>query len=262
MDALSLWRQLFSRSRKQISFDIEHCSPLTVRKMLLDIRTPASILDGIARVYCDDEDILCDLVRCPNLSETTLAFIALAGPEEIKEFISRTRVLDVVMADDVPDTPEPALPGQQKPRTLPGNKKLNVLQQIQRMTTPQKLKLAMTGAKDARGLLVRESNKQISMSVLENARITDGEIEFFSKATNLHEDILRKIGTHPEWAKKYAIVQSLVNNPKTPPGVALPFVNRMTDRDLGLLEKNRNVGEAVRTAARGLLLKRKKKQLR
>jgi hypothetical protein len=48
-----------------------------------------------------------------------------------------------------------------------------------------------------------------------------------------------------------------VNNPKTPVGVSLPFVNRLPDRDLGILEKSRSVPEAVRTASRNLIIKRK-----
>ena len=68
--------------------DVEHCAPIALRAVILDVRTPAPILDRIAQVYCDDEEILRDLVRCPNLDETTLAFIALTASEEIKNFIS------------------------------------------------------------------------------------------------------------------------------------------------------------------------------
>lgn len=126
-----------------------------------------------------------------------------------------------------------------------------------RMATPQKIKLALTGAKEARSILIRESSKQIALSVLENPRITIGEIEFFAKSQNLSEDVIRKIGTNSEWSKKYSIAVALINNPKTPVGVSMQFVSRMQDRDLGILEKSRNVPEAVRTASRNLLIKRK-----
>jgi hypothetical protein len=135
--------------------------------------------------------------------------------------------------------------------------KLNIMQAVNRMTTPQKIKLALAGGKDARSLLIRESNKQIAAAVLENPRITDGEIDFFSQSTNLSEDIMRKIGTNFEWTKRYSVARALVNNPKCPAGIAVGFVGRMNDRDLGLLEKSRNVSEAVRAAARGLVAKKK-----
>jgi hypothetical protein len=259
MDAGELWKYIIvrRRKRKQLPLDIENCSPITLRNIILDVHTPASVLDTIAQVYSDDEYLLRDLVRCPNLDETTLAFIALTASDEIKSFISGTRVMDLVVVEE-PATAAAvhAAPGAGKQN--PGEKKkFNVVQAVQKMTNPQKIKLALSGGKEARGLLIRESNKQVSTAVLENPRITDGEVEFFAKSTNLGEDIMRKIGTNGEWTKKYAVAQALVNNPKCPPGVAVGFVSRMTDKDLALLEKSRNVSEAVRSAARGLAVKRK-----
>ena len=188
-----------------------------------------------------------DLVRCPNLSETTLAFIALTASDEVRNFISGTRVVDVVMGD--------AAGGAEQDQGA--KKKLNVTQIIHKMTPSQKIKLALTGAKDARGILIRESSKIIALGVLANPRITIGEVEFFAKSTNLNEDVIRKIGTNSEWSKKYSVASALVNNPKTPVGISLGFVNRMTDRDLGFLEKSRSIPEAVRSMARQLVIKRK-----
>jgi hypothetical protein len=247
MDPQSTWTLIFARSRrKQLSLDIEHCSPIAIQNIILDVHTPDSILERIAQVYCDNEDILKDLVRCPNLSETTLAFIALTASDEMKTFISGTRVLDVVMGD------EAAGEGRAGEK-----KKLNVQQIIIRMSPAQKIKLALTGAKDARGLLIRESSKIIALSVLANPRITTGEVEFFAKSQNLSEDVIRKIGSNAEWTRKNNVVSALVFNPKTPVGISLPFVNKLNDRDLGILEKSRNVPEAVRTAARNRILKKK-----
>jgi hypothetical protein len=102
MDVQELWKYILAkkRKRKQLALDIEHCSPITLRNIILDVRTAPEVLDQIAQVYSDDEYLLHDLVRCPNLSETTLAFIALTASDEIKNFISGTRVLDLVVYDE------------------------------------------------------------------------------------------------------------------------------------------------------------------
>jgi hypothetical protein len=72
MDPQSKWTLIFARSRKkQLPLDIEHCSPIALHNIILNVHTPDSILERIAQVYFDSEDILKDLVRCPNLSETT-----------------------------------------------------------------------------------------------------------------------------------------------------------------------------------------------
>lgn len=249
MDQPSIWKVIFAkRFRRQLPLDVEHCSPIALRAIILDVRTPADILDRIAQAYSDDEELLRDLVLCPNLDETTLAFIALTASEEIKQYIAQTRVLDIVMGEPSgDDTAEPKGKG----------KKLNIQQIIQRMSPSQKIKLALTGAKDARGMLIRESSKIIALSVLANPRITIGEIEFFAKSPNLNEDVIRKIGTNAEWTRKNTVVSALVNNPKTPVGVSLPFVNRLQDRELAVLEKSRSIPQAIRAAARGLIIKRK-----
>lgn len=253
MDSYSRWKFVLVRKhrRKQLPLDLQHCSPMTLRNMILDVHTPAGVLDQIALAYADDEYVLRDLVRCPNLSETTLAFISLTASDDIKSFIAGTRAMDLVVYEE----PKEAA-GQTRP-AAGGKKKLNVIQSINKMTTPQKIKLALSGSKDARGTLIRESNKQVSTAVLDNPKITDNEIEFFAKSTNLSEDCMRKIGTNSDWTKKYSIAHALVNNPKCPPGIAVQFVTRMMDKDLALLEKSRNVSEAVRAAARGLVAKKK-----
>jgi len=115
----------------------------------------------------------------------------------------------------------------------------------------------VAGGKDARSLLIRESSKMIALAVLENPRITAGEIEFFAKSTNMSEDVIRKIGTNSEWSKKISVASALVNNPKTPVGISLGFINRLSVRELGILEKSRNVPAPVRTAAKNHLAKKK-----
>jgi hypothetical protein len=249
MDEYTRWKIILAkRFKRQLPLDIEYCSPISIRAILLDVRTPAHILDRIAQAYCDDEEVMRDLVRCPNLDETTLAFIALTASDEIKSFIAGTRVLEVVFGE--------AAPGG-KTEQATEKKKLNVMQIIQRMNVSQKIKLSMSGAKEARGLLIRESSKIIALGVLANPRITIGEIEFFAKSTNLSEDVIRKIGTNTEWTRKPVIASALVNNPKTPVGISLGFIPRLSTRELGILETSRNVPEAVRSAARNLLIKKK-----
>ena len=215
--------------------------------MRVDELALGGVLDQIAQAYYNDEDILRELVRCPNLDETTLAFIALTASDEMKGFISATRGVEVVTGEGTEGQGQPE--GEKK--------KLNTQQIILKMTPSQKIKLALTGAKEARGMLIRESSKMIALSVLANPRLTIGEVEFFAKSANLNEDVIRKIGTNAEWTRKNIVVSALVANPKTPVGISLPFVNRLSDRELGILEKSRNIPEAVRTAARNRLIKRK-----
>ena len=249
MDPRAAWNAIHSRFRvKQLPLNVDHCSPIALHSILLDKHTSDAILEQVAHVYTDDEGVLRDLVLCPNLSETTLAFIALTASDEIRTFIASTRVVDVV-SDETGAGSGKEAEGEKK--------KLNLTQLVLKMTPSQKIKLALTGAKEARGLLIRESSKMIALSVLGNPRITINEVEFFAKSTNLSEDVIRKIGSNSEWTRKPSIVSALVSNPKTPVGISLGFIPRISERELGILERSRNIPEVVRTAARNMLIKKK-----
>jgi len=257
MESSPTWQIIFKKKFKRLlPLDVENCSPIALRHIVLDVNTPASILDSIAQTYSDDEDLMRDLIRCHNLDEVTLAFIALTGSEELKSFITGTRVMDLVVYD--PDAAAMAVSSPEEIKPAPGEKKkLNLTQLVIKMNPSQKIKLAITGAKEARTMLIRESSKMIALAVLANPRLTIGEVEFFAKSTNLSEDVVRKIGSNAEWSKKSTIVSALVNNPKTPVSISLGFVNRLTERELGSLEKSRNIPAALKSAARSHLMKKK-----
>jgi hypothetical protein len=67
------------------------------------------------------------------------------------------------------------------------------------------------------------------------------------------EDALRVIARNREWMKNYSITHALILNPKTPPAIAMRYIPKIKKRDLGLLAKNKNVPEAVRTMAKKLV---------
>jgi hypothetical protein len=118
----------------------------------------------------------------------------------------------------------------------------------------KRLKLAMRGTRDQRAVLIRDSNKMVSIAVLSSPKVTDSEIESFARMANVSEDVLRVIAANRQWTKNYTVTAALAKNPKTPPSITLPLVGRLNERDLKGLSTDRNVPEGVRIAARKLLL--------
>jgi hypothetical protein len=90
------------------------------------------------------------------------------------------------------------------------------------------------------------------MSVLENARITDGEVEQIARSRSVVEDAIRKIAKNNEWLKNYKVIYALATNPKTPPALAMRFLPSLNKKDISLLEKSKSVSEAVRSMAKKL----------
>ncbi|VAX28364.1 hypothetical protein MNBD_NITROSPIRAE03-1728, partial [hydrothermal vent metagenome] len=72
------------------------------------------------------------------------------------------------------------------------------------------------------------------------------------------DDALRYIFKKKDWIRKYNIVLSLASNPKTPIGVSMPLITRLRMHDLIILEKNKNIPEAVRNAIKRYIKLRKK----
>ncbi len=132
-----------------------------------------------------------------------------------------------------------------------------LLQRIQHLTVAQRIQLALKGGREIRGILIKDTNKEVMVSVLENQKITETEIENIARNRSVPDEILRRISRNREWMKSYAVVHALVTNPKTPPGVSVTLVSDLKVRDLVILEKNKNVPEVVRSAAKRLLVIRK-----
>ncbi len=130
---------------------------------------------------------------------------------------------------------------------------------VQNMKVSEKLKLALMGNKEARGLLIRDSNRLVSSAVLKSPRITESEIDSISKSRSVSDDIIRQIASSKDWTKNYNIKLNLVNNSKTPVGDSIRFLNFLRERDLRSVARSKNVPNPVSTAARKLIQKREEK---
>jgi hypothetical protein len=126
----------------------------------------------------------------------------------------------------------------------------SAFKKILELNTAQKAILAMKGGREERLILVRDTNKVVSLSVLKNPRITDGEVESIAAMRNVSEEILRNVGINREWSKNYAVMALLVRNPRTPPSISTNFVGRLNNKDLKHISGDRNVPELVRKMAK------------
>jgi len=124
------------------------------------------------------------------------------------------------------------------------------LQALAKMTFPQRLKAAMKGTREMRAVLIRDPNKLIASSVLSSPKVSVPEVEAFALMQNVSEDVLRIIGSNRAWLKSYGVVLGLTKNPKTPLGLSLTLMQRLTTKDLAKLSVDRNVAEPLRIAAR------------
>jgi hypothetical protein len=132
----------------------------------------------------------------------------------------------------------------------------NLAAEIQAMSIGERLKLALKGNRDARTLLIRDSNRIIQRFVLQNPRITEDEIVSLAKNRSVDRELLAIVCKKKEWLTNYQVRLALVTNPKTPMAVAVRLVPLLLPRDLRQLAKSKNVPIAVNGVAKRLVIER------
>jgi hypothetical protein len=191
----------------------------------------------------------------PEVSDVMRAFFAARGvnaaavpPEDTGDDLDAP-LLDAPLLDtpdEAPGEPEAAKEGGGSAAVL------STLPIIDR------IKLATKGSREQRAQLIRDSNRMVSTAVLSSPKVNESEIEAFAKMANVSEDVLRIIGANRTWMKNYGIAHGLARNPKTPPGISMQLLHRLSVRDVKAVTTDRNVPEMVRLAARRLMSRAQK----
>ncbi len=127
------------------------------------------------------------------------------------------------------------------------------------LTVSEKIKMGLTGDKEWRSIMMKQSNKLIQGAVMKNPRISDGEVLMVAKAKTSSDDLIRIILLNKDWLKNYEIKKALLAHPKTPPPKALRFVSFLTMKDIKELAKSKQLSNIISNAIRKELAFRIKK---
>jgi hypothetical protein len=119
----------------------------------------------------------------------------------------------------------------------------------------ERVKLAMKGSREQRAALIRDPNRLVTAAVLSSPKLTEAEVEQFTKLGNVSDDVLRIIGHNRAWLKNHAVVMGLCKHPRTPPAISMQLVRRLSDRDLKMLAVDRNIQEGLRLLVRKIVQK-------
>ncbi len=244
--------------------------------------------DTVARIAGEASEKLCDLISQNQLrllrSEALLRAV-LGNPRALKSTVDETADFAVrsgVRLEDVPALVEArrrifgeeaaAAPAEETPsaeqivetfavaeeggQPIEEGKRLTFTQQVMKMSISQKIKLATLGNKEARTILLRDSNKLVAMAAIQSPRITDGEVLAMANNRTAQDDVLRYICSNREWLKNYQLKLSLVKNPKVPLPTAMRFLPLLRDTDVRELSRSRNVPSGVQNMARAMVAKR------
>lgn len=105
-------------------------------------------------------------------------------------------------------------------------------------------------------LLVRDANRIVASAAVRSPLMQEPEVVLIARNRNVSDEVLRVIGSSPEWMKSYSVKKNLVENPKTPPNIATKLVQHLRENDLRQISRSKNVTGAVQEAARRHLSRR------
>ena len=216
-----------------IGIDFSNASKEVI-ELLIEDASETSIFEEIAKANMNRPEILTLLLENPDI------------PDEVRQQVSGALQVPVKARSEIV-----------KVKKSPEVRTQTILQKIQKLSVSNKIHLALRGGKEIRSILLRDPSKEVVLTVLENPKLTDTEIELISKSRSIPDEVLRKITKKKEWMRNYNVILGLVTNPKTPPGISVVLVNELKTRDLAILEKNKNVIEGVRATAKKILRARK-----
>src|SRR5262249_22634801 len=116
-----------------------------------------------------------------------------------------------------------------------------VFKQILRMSPAQRLRAALRAGREARQILIRDTNRIVSSAVLRNPRLTEEEIVGYSAQKSLPDEIFRLIGSSRTWMSNYSVMHNMIRNPKTPVAIAMNNIGRLHTRDLQNICRDKNI---------------------
>jgi hypothetical protein len=212
--------------------------------------------DFTARILGGDEaesteSLAADFALALGATDSASSETPVSSEDIFKQFIEET-------SDS--ETPVDAPAEQTAEEPVEEAKKGSLYSQILGMKMSHKIKLALTGNKEARSLLVKDSNKMVCLGVLKNPRITDGEIITIANSKSAIEDLLRNIASNSQWTRHPAVKSALVHNAKTPVALSLKFIPYLRDNEIAQLSKSKGVPGAIQIAAKRMMTQKASKR--
>jgi len=235
---------------------------------ILFVDVASSCSERMAEIIANNQERIID---CPELVPTLES-----NPKNLKSNTDRLRqflklagvfipgdaaTVEAPASAAIPIVPMDAATGEKmsvEEEVFTEEKRMSLLNYINNLPAGAKVKLALKGNKEARSILIRDTNKTVSTAVLRSPRINENEITLFSSLKHLSEDVIRDISRNPTWTKNYTIKLNLINHPKTPLQDSMGYIKFLQLRDLDTVAKSKTTAAPLRKAAKQLLLTKRK----
>lgn len=221
--------------------------------VLEDPQLHPRILEALVQLHGKNAQLASLFASHPMLTTKAAAQLAAQGAFSPPEPSAPAAPLLTAEAD----APADAEPDPDGDEPLDEEEYQSKYQMAQAMGVSDKIKMALTGDKEWRNILIKDSNKLVSGATIKNPRITEAEVLAIAKSAVQNDEIMRVICANKEWIKNALIRKALAENNKTPLPHALRFVATLSEKDLSSLAKSKNVSSVIASQARRILMSKK-----
>lgn len=253
-------------------FAAESKHPVIVESILRLRQVPRDLLGEMARsLDADGQELL--LLRQDAIVEEPSILDALAENGQLSSY-ARRRIAEyrehllprerrpddeadtVVIGDDEVDEIEAAKIRAEFETVGSGDEKDHIDDlwrasetRIRTLPVGVRMRLARGATPALRRILIRDQNPTVALAIMQFSPISESEVERIALSRVVVDDVLTLIGSSKTWCRRYSVVYSLCQNPRTPVNIGIRLMPRLSARDLLHLSRNRNVPEAVRSRA-------------
>lgn len=153
-------------------------------------------------------------------------------------------------AEALAATLDAELPEAEKKARMP------LLKLVATLNVAQKIALAIKGNREARTLMVRDSNRMVAVAAIRSPRLTEQEARTVAGSRTVHDDVIRVIINSREMTRSYGVKLALAGNPKTPLPMAMKLLPLLRDADIKIMAKSKSVSSAIATQAKRMIAAR------
>jgi len=156
--------------------------------------------------------------------------------------------------------PKELIEEKEETKGAPAEQKLSesLYGKIMTMSVSEKIRLATIGNREARNILIKESNRIVLSAVINSPKMTEDDALMYASNRSLSDEVIKLITLKKEFLQNYKIKLALVTNPKTPPTISLKLLNHVMEKDLRRIAKDKNVNPLISRQAMRVLSKQGK----
>jgi len=125
-----------------------------------------------------------------------------------------------------------------QPTMSADEKNQNTWDRIRALSQMEKLLLAIKADRPERALLLQDNDPRVLLSLLRNPRLTVDEVARLAKSSFLTFQIADVISKTAQWMSSLDVRLGLINNPKTPPALALRILPTLPEADVRAIARS------------------------